>query len=213
MNDPIRNERPLWIRCPITTKFVMALALLVLCVACDRNIEPFEPGEKASAPDLAQIFPGPPAAPESPEDSAANSRSPDRTAFPPSRAEGSDLAAAAGTQVASPIEGTVFFSAESASGRPPGAVLFIIARPQGASGGPPLAVLRVADPEFPYTFSIGPANVMIPSMRFEGAISLSARLDADGNAMTRTADDVSSPTISSLAPGATDVSLELSERG
>ncbi len=148
---------------------------------------------------------------------SGNSRAPDRTALPPSRAEGSAVSTAATAAPlaaggSSAIEGVVDLSAALASARPAGGVLFVIARPEGVKRGPPLAVLRVADPEFPYVFSIGPANVMIPSMRFEGAISLSARLDADGNAMTRSAQDISSPTLSSLAPGATGVKLDLSER-
>ena len=110
---------------------------------------------------------------------------------------------------AAPIEGTISLSAESAATRPAGGVLFLIARPDGITAGPPLAVLRIADPKFPYAFRIGPDNVMIPSMRFEGAIALSARLDADGNAMTRSADDISSAVISSLAPGARGVQLVL----
>jgi hypothetical protein len=111
------------------------------------------------------------------------------------------------------IEGRVELASEMTAAQPAGAILFIIARPVGVTGGPPLAVIRVADPTFPYAFSIGPNNVMIPSMRFEGEISLSARLDADGNAMTRGSEDISSPTVSSLAPGATGVRIVLSERG
>jgi hypothetical protein len=97
--------------------------------------------------------------------------------------------------------------------RPDAGVLFVIARSQGAQGGPPLAVLRIPDPEFPLEFSIGPENVMIPSMRFEGAISVSARLDADGNAMTRGSGDISSQVEEPLAPGATGVTLHLTEPG
>ena len=205
LTDAARIRWSLMVRCSITTSI---LAVLVLNVACDRNIEPYVPGEEASAPDLAQIFPEPSAAVAASDDT----RAPDRTAFPPSRAEGSATAAAAGGGAA-PIEGVVDLAAELAGARIPGAVLFVIARPQGVSGGPPLAVLRIADPEFPYAFKIGPANVMIPSMRFEGAISLSARLDADGNAMTRGPGDVSSPTLSPLAPGATGVKLDLTDRG
>ena len=97
--------------------------------------------------------------------------------------------------------------------RPDGGVLFVIARPQGATGGPPLAVLRIPSPEFPLAFTIGPENVMIPSMQFAGAISISARLDADGNAMTRGSGDISSATVEGLSPGAEGVRLVLSERG
>ena len=184
--------------------------ILMLGLGCDRNIESFQPGEEPSEPDLARIFPGPPPSSAENEDLRSNSRAPDRAALPPSRAEGSATAAATG---AAPIEGSIELASEWASAQPAGAILFIIARPQGATGGPPLAVVRVADPSFPYAFSIGPDNVMIPSMRFEGEISLSARLDADGNAMTRGPDDISSPTLSSLAPGASGVRIVLSDRG
>lgn len=66
---------------------------------------------------------------------------------------------------------------EQAQGKP---VLFLIARKGG--GGPPLAVVRVANPKFPLTFEISKRNVMIPGVPFEGEVSLSARLDADGSA-------------------------------
>jgi cytochrome c-type biogenesis protein CcmH len=89
----------------------------------------------------------------------------------------------------------------------------VIARTQGVRGGPPLAVLRIPSPDFPLAFSIGPENVMIPSMQFTGAISLSARLDEDGNAMTRGAGDISSPTVEPLSPGATGIKIVLSEQG
>jgi hypothetical protein len=213
--DSVRSQMIPLIRWLITTSVV---SLLIFGIACDRNVEPYQPGEEASEPDLARIFPGPPPSAESAQNLSDNSRAPDRTALPPSRAEGSAVSTAetSATSAAggpAPIEGLVELSDELASLRPAGAVLFVIARPQGVKRGPPLAVLRIADPEFPYAFSIGPADVMIPSMRFEGAISLSARLDADGNAMTRSPEDISSPTLSSLAPGATGVKLDLAERG
>ncbi len=66
---------------------------------------------------------------------------------------------------------------ERAGGKP---VLFLIARK--GSGGPPLAVVRVANPRFPLPFEISKRNVMIPDTPFEGMVTLSARLDADGAA-------------------------------
>jgi len=174
-------------------------------LGCDRNIEPYKPGEQSSQPDLARIFPGPTAGTETVD---ANSEVPDRSALPPSRAEGSAVASRTDGPA---IEGRIELAAELA--RPAAGVLFVIARPQGSQGGPPLAVLRIADPEFPLEFRIGPENVMIPSMRFEGAISLSARLDADGNAMTRGSGDISSQVQEPLAPGASGVTLILDERG
>ena len=111
------------------------------------------------------------------------------------------------------IRGEIDLASELTLVRPAGGVLFVIARPQGATGGPPLAVLRIPSPEFPLAFTIGPENVMIPSMQFAGAISISARLDADGNAMTRGSGDISSATAEGLSPGAEGVRLVLSERG
>ncbi len=197
----------------------LALAglLLVAIAGCDRNIEPYQPGEAPSPPDLARIFPDAPNGPGSaaPPPGAAGMRgnadgTPARTALPPSRAEGSATAAASAG--AAPISGQILLASDLANARPDGGVLFVIARPQGARGGPPLAVLRILNPSFPLDFTIGPEDVMIPSMRFEGAISLSARLDADGNAMTRGAGDISSDTQEPLSPGATGVELTLSER-
>ena len=74
-------------------------------------------------------------------------------------------------------------------------------------------MLRIPSPDFPLSFSIGPDDVMIPTMRFEGNISLTARLDADGNAMTRGEGDISSAVEEPLSPGASGVQLLLSERG
>jgi hypothetical protein len=188
---------------------VVLLALASVGVGCDRNIEPYRPGEEARPPDLARIFPGPPAGVGSAEALSADGGT-SRAAVPPTRAEAS--ASRGGSAGSSPITGEIGLAPALASGRPVGAVLFVIARPEGTQGGPPLAVLRLPDPEFPVAFSIGPENVMIPSMSFSGPISLSARLDADGNAMTRTPGDIASPPVDGLHPGDAAVRLELSER-
>ena len=72
-----------------------------------------------------------------------------------------------------------------AEGKP---VLFLIARKGG--GGPPLAVVRVANPRFPLKFEVSKRNVMIPGVPFEGMVTLSARLDADGSAGPASAGDL-----------------------
>ncbi len=191
----------------------LVLVASMLLLGCDRNVEPYQPGEQPRDPDLARIFPGPPGGVGSVQNAGSASGTPDRTALPPSRAEGSATAATPAEAAGAPIEGVVELAPELAAARPDGGVLFVIARPQGARGGPPLAVLRIPSPSFPLEFSIGPDDVMIPSMTFAGAISLSARLDADGNAMTRGAGDISSPVLEPLSPGTTGVALRLSERG
>ena len=201
-------------RCFPTTIIRPTGALFVLCLValgCDRNIEPHQPGEEPRQPDLARIFPGPPGGAGSAEIQGENEGATPRGAVPPARAAAPPVARAAGGSA--PIQGEIDLAPELTPVRPAGGVLFVIARPQGATGGPPLAVLRIPSPEFPLAFTIGPENVMIPSMQFAGAISISARLDADGNAMTRGAGDISSATAEGLSPGAEGVRLVLSERG
>lgn len=224
------SARSLPARAGILASAFAALGIL----GCDRNIEPYQPGEEPRAPDLARIFPGPPAGgPGAMGGGGAGSAgsAAGRSAFPPSRTEGAGGAAdqagdgaalaeagaaeagaggaEAGAGDGAPISGRIELAPEAVARQPKPAVLFVIARPQGATGGPPLAVLRIPDPVFPVDFEIGPSEVMIPSMRFAGPISLSARLDADGNAMTRADGDLASGEIAPQTPGTTGVSLVL----
>lgn len=214
---------------------VLVAGVLAVCASlgCDRNIEPYQAGEEPREPDLARIFPGPPAgemsagATQAGSGDAAGDSSGQagRAAFPPSRTEaaggpatdpadgtpaGGDAMAAAS---AGPIAGQIEIAPALAGQQPEGAILFVIARPVGAVGGPPLAVLRIPQPEFPVAFEIGQGDVMIPSMRFEGPISLTARLDTDGNAMTRAETDLSSAAAPPVEPGATGVTLVLAQKG
>jgi hypothetical protein len=62
------------------------------------------------------------------------------------------------------------------------AVLFIIAR---AGGGAPVAVKKVDRPVFPLSYTLGSENVMMQGASLSGKLMLSARLDKDGNPMTR----------------------------
>ena len=89
-----------------------------------------------------------------------------------------------------------------AEGKP---VLFLIARKGG--GGPPLAVVRVANPKFPLTFEISKRNVMIPGVPFEGMVSLSARLDADGSAGPAGAGDLEGRTVQPVRVGERNVRI------
>lgn len=175
-----------------------AIALLLLALGCDRNIEPFVPGEEPQEPDLARIFP---------DTSGAQPPAPVTPAQPPSAAEMAG-AAPGGT----PISGVITLAPELADQVPPGAVLFLVARGAGTRGGPPLAVQRLTVSEFPIEFEIGPGDVMIPSMRFEGQISLSARIDLDGNAVSRQPGDLQGASAAPVAPGATGVSIVIDEQ-
>ncbi|MFO0691090.1 MAG: hypothetical protein U0900_20500 [Myxococcota bacterium] len=219
----LRGRRPHGLRLASRVALLAGAACCLGLLGCDRNIEPYRPGEEPRAPDLARIFPGPPAGGPGAMvgGGSASAGAAGRAAFPPSRTEGSGGAPAAGDAAiaagggeadageAAPISGRVELAPEAAGRQPKPAVLFVIARPQGATAGPPLAVVRIPDPVFPVDFEIGPADVMIPSMRFAGPITLTARLDADGNAMTRADGDLASAEIPPQTPGATGVSLVL----
>lgn len=85
------------------------------------------------------------------------------------------------------IEGTISL-AEGAT-PPAGGSIFVIARVPGAAGGPPAATRKLLTRDLPTTFSLDDGNVMMGGP-FPAEVELSARFDADGNAMTRSADDL-----------------------
>jgi hypothetical protein len=93
---------------------------------------------------------------------------------------------------------------------PAGAVLFVIAR--RGSPGPPLAVKRIESPRLPLDFEIGPDDRMIQSMPFAGPVQLTARLDADGNATSRSPGDLQGSAPEAVEPGATGVAIVLGEQ-
>jgi hypothetical protein len=90
---------------------------------------------------------------------------------------------------------------------PAGAVLFVIARSQ--QGGPPLAVKRLPAGPFPVDFEIGPQDAMMAGRPFAGPILLSARIDTDGDPMTRGEGDALALHETPLEPGARGVDLVL----
>jgi cytochrome c-type biogenesis protein CcmH len=186
------------------SRLLVGLALGLLALAgCDRAIEPYVPGEKPEMPDLARIFP------EGAEKSAQREAEAKggEPAGPPMGGRGAPPATdeAAGA----PIRGTVSLAPELASRVPAGAVLFLIAR-HGESG-PPLAVQRIPDARLPFQFSIGPGDRMIQQMPFEGPLRLSARLDADGNAMTRLAGDLQGAAPGEHTPGDDGVAIVIDQ--
>lgn len=167
------------------------LALLTAFTACDRKIEAFVPGETPQEPDLSEIFPA-----------GAERAARPSAGLPPAP---SQRGAAPVAAAAAPIRGSVRLASELSGRVPDGAVLFLIAR--GPSPGPPLAVQKIADPRFPLEFSIGPEDRMIRDLPFVGPISLSARIDADGNATTRGAGDLHGGSPGSHQPGESGVDV------
>ncbi|MAE94950.1 MAG: hypothetical protein CL910_09850 [Deltaproteobacteria bacterium] len=185
--------------------WTLVLALAAgLAGGCHRNTEPFDPDEKVVQPDLSRIFPeGAERAADNPEGGLAGSAGP---APPPAPARGAE--AGAGSD-APPLRGTIRV-ANALEGRvPPGAILFLIART--GPGGPPTAVQRVVDPSFPLDFELGPDDRMIQSLPFQGPFRLSARIDADRNAMTRNPGDLAGEADGTYEPGARDIELVIDE--
>jgi hypothetical protein len=181
-----------------TAALLLAVALVL---ACDRNLEPFDPAEQPREPDLSKIFPeGAEAEPVGPEGALElpPPPMPERGAPP--------LAAESG----GPIRGTLRLAPELEGAQPAGAVLFLIART--AEAGPPLAVKRIEAPRFPLDFEIGPADRMLESVPFAGAVRLSARLDTDGNATSRTPGDLTGAAGEAVSPGASGVEIVLDQK-
>ena len=124
------------------------------------------------------------------------------------RAAGAPPAAATGA-TSGAIEGTLELAPDLVGRVPPGAVLSWVART--AQGGPPLAVVRVASPRVPMPFSIGPDDRMNQSMPFAGEMLITARVDTDGNAMTRSPGDLQGASATPNAPGDRGVTLLIDE--
>lgn len=119
-------------------------------------------------------------------------------------ARGMDAAApVSGEDAAQTIRGTIEGPAAPAEG-----VLFLFVRAAGVTGGPPLAVQRFPSPSFPRDFAIGPQDAMIAGGPFPDRVSVEARLDLDGNAMTEGPGDLSAR--AEIEPGASGVTLTLS---
>lgn len=78
------------------------------------------------------------------------------------------------------ISGTLTVDAKLASHVSETATLFIFARPVGQESGPPLAVKRSSGTQFPYQYSIGQINTMLEGAKFEGELSITARLSREG---------------------------------
>lgn len=91
---------------------------------------------------------------------------------------------------------------------PPGAVLFVFVRPADRTAGPPLAVQRLSPSPLPMAYSIGPADAMLGPRPFPDRVIVEARLDADGDPLTRDRGDLSART-DPVAPGSEGVTLTL----
>jgi cytochrome c-type biogenesis protein CcmH len=173
---------------------IVPIAAALAALACDRNLEPYDPSEQPRQPDLSKIFPA--------GAERAERAQPGLAPAPGMEERGAPAVAA---EAGEPIHGTVRISPELVSRVPDGAVLFLIAR--NAAGGPPLAVKRIPSPSFPLEFELGADDRMIQAMPFAGEMTLSARIDADGNATSRTPGDLQGASAAPVRPGARGVEV------
>jgi hypothetical protein len=74
----------------------------------------------------------------------------------------------------------------------PGDVIFLVARQFDPSGvqGPPLAVRRLTVANFPLNFSLDSRDAMLAGTKLAGKVVITARVDKDGDAMTKNPGDV-----------------------
>src|SRR5215470_1335982 len=91
------------------------------------------------------------------------------------------------------------------------AVLFIIARPAGGAAGPPLAVKKIERPVFPLSYALGPENVMMQGRPFTGKVTISVRLDKDGNPPTRQPGALTGETKTPVDVGAKNIDIVLDQ--
>ena len=116
---------------------------------------------------------------------AAAGQKPKMAAKPAAAAAASSSSGSAGQ-----ITGRITIDPKIKAAIDPQAALFIIARPAGGGGGPPLAVKKVDRPAFPLSYSLGTENMMTQGMPFTGKMNIAVRLDQDGNPGTRGPGDV-----------------------
>ena len=77
--------------------------------------------------------------------------------------------------------------------------------------GPPLAVKRIMGASFPLDFTLGPGDRMIQQMPFMGPLTVTARIDGDGNAMSRNPGDLQGAVPEPVATGTTGIDLVIDQ--
>lgn len=90
------------------------------------------------------------------------------------------------------ISGTITLPAARKRDVAVGNTIFLIARRAGSAPGQGLmlAVQRLAAGEFPMRFTLSGRDAMIPGTPFHGTVSITARVDKDGDGLTRKKGDV-----------------------
>lgn len=111
------------------------------------------------------------------------------------------------------IQGTVQISKQLKGKLSSTAALYIIARPNGVTAGPPVAVKRFTTPlNFPIAFEITSNDAMMPGSPLEGEFTLTARVSQKGSASPAAAGDLlASKPVNGVKPGGKPVTIEINE--
>lgn len=87
-----------------------------------------------------------------------------------------------------PIRVTIDIEPAARAKLTPAAVVFVIARAEGVSGGPPAAVKRLTSVKFPVSIELSSADSMM-GQPLPPRVRLEARIDSDGNPLTKNPSD------------------------
>jgi Tetratricopeptide repeat len=107
-----------------------------------------------------------------------------------SQSPGQSTATTSGVSSSAQISGKITIDPKLKANLDPNVTLFIIARPAGGAGGPPLAVKKIDRVTFPIDYTLGQENVMMQGTTLTGKINITVRVDKDGNPTTRGAGDL-----------------------
>lgn len=106
------------------------------------------------------------------------------------------------------VAGTIDIDPDAEAKAKPGMSLYVIARP--VTGGPPIAAIRATAVSFPFAFRLAEENVMMSPPQPGQALSVEARLDSDGDPMTKDMEkDLFASSDDEVIVGEEEVSLTL----
>lgn len=187
----------------MTTSAVCLLILLMACGACSQRVE--TEAEHARRERERPLLPAAAAPPALVTGSGGAAG-----AMPRGPGEIVGRTGPAASAAGPGIRGTI--EAPGLEAPPSDAVLFVFVRAPEGRGGPPLAVQRHSPPALPLAFSIGPEDAMMGPAPFPERVVVEARLDADGDPLSRDPGDLSARS-DPVAPGSVDVTLTLAPGG
>ena len=189
------------------TAVLFTAASLTTFVACSKKDDT---GAPSAVPPLSQGLPPPPAAAPPPPPVPP----PPPPPAPPPAPEGAAPAAAAGSGGSGgSITGKIELASSLAKKKPEGGTLFLVARrisDNPTARGTLIAVKKLPATTFPLAFDLSAADMPFQNGAFDGELTLSARIDQDGDPMTHQKGDVLG-TLPKVRVGSKNVRLTLDQ--